>query len=157
MKIPRLSLPTILCAFAAAAIAASAALALDARAKTAAEVAHRRALASLDADLALLARCEEVSDALSALGAPPAELPLSVSLPAPESSSMDDSASEGGWRLWTYSAAWRVPPRAALDVIAALFNLDRTWHVSRLSFHPAVDGDGICVEADVATARPATE
>lgn len=157
MKPVRPSLPAILFAFAAAAILVSAILALDARVKTNTEAAHRRAFASLDGDLALLAGCESLGEALSALGDPPKELPLSVSLPAPETFSTDDSSVEGGWRFRTYSAAWRVPPRAALDILAALFNLDRTWHVARLSFRPAAGGDGIDVEAEVATARQATE
>lgn len=157
MKPARPPLPAILFAFAAAAILVSAVLALDARAKTRTEAAHRRAFASLDGDLAILAECESLAEALSALGEPPEELPLSVSLPAPETFSTDDSSGEGGWRFRTYSVAWRVPPRAALDIVAALFNLDRTWHVSRLSFRPAAGGDGIGVEAEVAAARQATE
>lgn len=157
MKTKRPSLPAILFAFAAAAVLVSVILAIDAGAKTSAEVAHRRALASLDGDLALLAECESIGDALSALGEPPEGLPLPVSLPAAEAFSTDVSPGEDGWRISTYSAAWRVPPRAALDIIAALFNLDRTWHVASLSFRPSPEGDGIGVEAEVTTARRTTE
>ena len=155
MKTFRPSLPSILAAFATVAILAAAALALDARAKTVADAAHRRALASLDADLALLSKCESLAETLSSLGAPPPELPLSVSLPSPLSSAMDDSSDENGWTFRTYSMAWKVPPRAALDILAALCNLDGTWHVSRLSFRSA--GEGVDIEAETATARPANE
>lgn len=155
MKVSRPSLPSLLAAFSAAAIVAAAALALDAKAKTSADAAHRRALASLDADLALLSKCESLAKTLSSLGAPPPELPLSVSLPSPLSSAIDDSTDENGWMFRTYSMAWRTPPRAALDILAALCNLDGTWHVSRLSFRSA--DEGVDIEAETATARPANE
>lgn len=113
----------------------------------------RRALASLNADLARLDAYERAEARLASAGSLPSEVPLPVSIPAPSSCDRETAVSPGGWETATFSLRWEAPARTALEALAALCNLGDTWCLRSFSLRPLAGG-GAALEARVATARP---
>lgn len=139
---------------AAALLVAAVALSARGRSLMAAQRAHCRVLASLDADMALLDAYSDAAARLEAAGPLPSEVPLPVSIPAPSSCIREVSTTPGGWDDAMFSLRWEAPARTALEALAAICNLDATWRLRSFSLRP-LDGGGAALGASVATGRPA--
>jgi hypothetical protein len=154
MKRAPKSAATALLVLAGVLMLAAIAFTSDARSRLAATRIHRRALASMEASLARLSAYEEAEARLASAGTLPNEIPLPVSVPSPASLNRETTTSPGGWTAATFDLHWDAPAKAALEALAALCNLDATWHIDAFSLKPSAGGASLDVR--ISTARPAT-